>query len=280
MPVLLRNIELEPNPLPLTTWRKTAIATWPDAASASVLGAIEVELDPIHAYLKEVKERHPTSRLTLTHFFGKVMGYMLREHPEVNAVVKFGNLYRRKNVDIFFQAVASEDGRDLSGITVRHVDRKSITEVAEEMNRRAKELKQKKDPAFDKMKQTIKLVPSFLLYYVLKFVDFLLFYLNVWSPLLGSPRDAFGSMMLTNIGSLGLPMAFAPLIPYAHAVMIVAVGQATQKLVLLPDKTVGEIPVLNLFCTFDHRIMDGAHAAILVKTVKEVCRDPARYLGY
>jgi pyruvate/2-oxoglutarate dehydrogenase complex dihydrolipoamide acyltransferase (E2) component len=36
---------------------------------------------------------------------------------------------------------------------------------------------------------------------------------------------------------------------------------------------------MKVFATFDHRVLDGAHAARMAKTLKKVFSDPETYFG-
>jgi pyruvate dehydrogenase E2 component (dihydrolipoamide acetyltransferase) len=267
---LQHNMELG-SALSLSPWRKTAIATWPNESAASVYGLLEVDMGPCEHWL-EVRRHQVSERLTITHVVGRIIAVMLSKHPEANSVVRLGRLYPRKHIDIFFQATASEDGKDLSGVTLRKVDTMSVDDIASNMNRRVRSIRAQQDETFAKSKRMMSHVPSFLLYYLMLLMDFVLFTLNLWSPLLGVPRDAFGSVMITNIGSLGLSMAFPPLIPYAHCSMIFAVG----KVRTCPTT---QRRLCNLCVTFDHRILDGAHAARMTRTMEEMFAHPDQYLG-
>src|SRR5262249_21267720 len=102
--------------------------------------------------------------------------------------------------------------------------------------------------------------------------------LNIWTPLLGTPRDPFGSIMITNIGSLGLDMAFAPLVPYSRVPMLIALGAVREEPVVRGGQiTVGKM--IRLCSTFDHRVIDGVHAANMVRTAKAIFANPDKELG-
>ena len=77
---------------------------------------------------------------------------------------------------------------------------------------------------------------------------------------LGIPKDPFGSIMITNIGSLGIDMAQAPLCPYTRVPILLTTGESPRSLGLLMEKWLfGKI--LPIGVTFDHRLIDGVHAS-------------------
>ena len=106
------------------------------------------------------------------------------------------------------------------------------------------------------------------------FTSFVMNSLNLWTPLLGVPRDPFGSAMVTSIGSLGLEIGFVPLVPYSRIPLLIAVGAMSEK----PVVRNGVIQIgkmLPLCATFDHRIIDGAHASHMVRTIKQIFANPS-----
>jgi hypothetical protein len=52
------------------------------------------------------------------------------------------------------------------------------------------------------------------------------------------PKDAFGSAMVTHVGSMGLDAAFSPLVPYSRTPMLVAVGAAKPRPIAEGDRVV------------------------------------------
>jgi pyruvate dehydrogenase E2 component (dihydrolipoamide acetyltransferase) len=58
--------------------------------------------------------------------------------------------------------------------------------------------------------------------------------------------------------------------------MIVALGQVTDEAVVEDGQVIAG-KLLRISATFDHRVLDGAHAAVLVKAVREFFADPERY---
>jgi pyruvate dehydrogenase E2 component (dihydrolipoamide acetyltransferase) len=157
---VFRNVELL-RPKKLSAWRKIAIGTWNSMGDPSVYGTLELEVDPTLAAIQELRKRTGV-KITLTHFVGKAVGQALRKYPELNSILRFGNLYPRKNVDIFFQAATDDQGQDLSGMTVRNVDRKTLLEIAQEIETKAKQIRAREDQTFIKTKGLFSRVPGLL----------------------------------------------------------------------------------------------------------------------
>ena len=105
-----------------------------------------------------------------------------------------------------------------------------------------------------------------------------MYLLNLWTPLMGVPKDSFGSVMLTNIGSLGLDEAFAPLVPYSRVSLLIAAG-AVRHQPVVRDGQVVVASVIKLCTTFDHRVIDGVHASQLASALKSIFANPESELG-
>jgi chloramphenicol O-acetyltransferase len=276
MALISLNAKLLP-PLKISSWRKVAIGTWRSAGDPSVYGILELDAQPALVYLEKLKEL-TGQRVTLTHFVGKAVAQTLAKHPEINCILRLGKLYPRKAVDIFFQVASDTSGKDLSGTTIRNANHKSIVEIAQEMQERIHQIREKGDPNFRKMKNTMGIVPGLLVSPLMSLIGFIMYTLNLWSPLFGSPKDPFGSVMITNVGSLGLDTAFAPLVPYSRVPLLLAVGAVKEKPVVKRGQVeVGQ--VIQICATFDHRIIDGMHASKMVRSLQKIFANPEQELG-
>lgn len=277
MGLLSRNINFQ-GPVRLSAFRKVALGTWKTAGDPSVYSEMEFPCEAVLEYLNKVSEL-TGKKITLTHFIGKACAETIRRHPELNCILRWGKLYRRTDIDIFFQVASDTKGEDLSGTTVRQIDQKDICEIAEDMQKKVKRIRETGDVDYKEMKKTMRLMPAWLSRYVLNFSSYFMYTLNLWSPLLGVPRDPFGTMMITSIGSIGLERAFVPLVPYSRIPCLIAIGSLRDAPVVENAEVVVK-KVVSLCVTFDHRVIDGMHASHMVKTMKKIFANPAEELGW
>lgn len=265
----------------LSSFRKLALGTWRTAGDPSVYGALDVDCGPALRYVAEFRAA-TGQRLTLTHLMAKVLGHVYAEMPDANALLRGGGIWLRKEVSVFFQ-VAMEDpdtGQiDLSGVTVRSPDKKSTREIVAEFEQAAAKVRAGKDEEKEAARRSFRLVPGFLVGWLLDLISWLIYGLNLDLRWAGLPRDPFGSAMVTNIGTLGLEEAYVPLVPYSRVPLLIAVGAVRR--VLEPDADGAPVVVerMRLSATFDHRILDGAHAATMAKVVRRCFADPVAAFG-
>jgi hypothetical protein len=108
---------------------------------------------------------------------------------------------------------------------------------------------------------------------LLNFISFMSFTLNLDLRWAGIPSDPFGSIMITNVGSLGLDVAYVPLVPYSRVPILLAVGAVKDKAIVEDGKIVpGKMMSVN--ATFDHRLIDGFHAASMSKVLRKYLEHP------
>ncbi len=258
--------------LKLSSFRKVALGTWSTVGDPSVYSELVLDVEPAMEYIAKVSEKSGT-KVSFTHFVGKACAETIRRHPDLNCILRWGTLYRRSDVDIFFQVASDTKGEDLSGMTVRKIDQKNICEIAQDMQKKVKRIRDTGDVDYKDMKKTMRLIPAWLSHYLLNLSSFIMYTLNIWAKPLGVPKDPFGSIMITSLGSIGIDRAFVPLVPYARIPCLVAIG-AVREDVIVVNGEVKVKKVVSLCVTFDHRVIDGATVARFSNEWKKVLENP------
>jgi pyruvate dehydrogenase E2 component (dihydrolipoamide acetyltransferase) len=259
------NVEL--TPLELSTWRKIALGSWGHGGDPSVYGILELNATKILERQKRYAERTGSKAPTITAIVAAATAAVLREHPQINGMIRWGRIYTRKKVSLFLQTAVDDEGKELSGLTIHEADKKSLDEIVAEVKSKALAIREDKDPNFKKTKSFMRSIPAFLMRWLLNTISFLTYTLNLDLSSVGIPRDAFGSVMITSIGTLGLDQAFAPLVPYSRVPLLLAVGAVKQSPVVV-DGQLAIAPLFKICATFDHRFIDGIHAAKMGKAMR------------
>ncbi len=273
----LRNVEIAP--LRRTPpFRKIAIGTWTGPGDPQIYGTLEVDLTRALAW----RDRQPADgpRITVTHMVARALGLAMRRYPDLNGFIRFKRIYLRKSVDIFFQVTVRHDsGRnDLAGLRITEVDRKGVARIAEEMAAKVERVRQRRDTELQKTSKMLSMLPGWLVGFFLNLSGFVSYALNLRLP--GIPPDQFGGCMVTNVGSMGLDVAYAPLVPYARTPLIILLGEAKRRPVVVEDEEGERIEartIVTLNATIDHRFCDGALLAKMVRAIQAVFADPDRW---
>jgi pyruvate dehydrogenase E2 component (dihydrolipoamide acetyltransferase) len=257
-----------------------ALGTWRTVGDPSVYGTLKLRAEKMLSYVEAFRAR-TGRKLTITHVMAKAVALVLSEMPDANAILRKNRIWLREDIGVFFQ-VAMEDPKtgeiDLSGATVFDAHRKSLVEIFDEFSARVTKVKKGKDKELEGTRSSFRRMPYSLLRWVLDALGYLSFELNLDLRWAGVPRDPFGSAMVTNIGSLGLEEAYVPLVPYSHVPLLLAVGTIQDEAVV-EDGALSAGKVLRVCATFDHRVLDGMHAARMSKHLARIFADPEAHLG-
>lgn len=265
----MRNLDLEPKG-DLSSFRRIALGTWGSPYDPSVYGTMEVRMDRAVEYIAAFRAA-TGKRLTVSHLVAKAMGAALARMPDANAILRFRKIYLRKRIGVFFQVAMDDEGEgkiDLSGATLHDVQDKSLAAIIDEFEQKVGSVKKRTDPALEGTRSALRRIPTALMRPTLDLLSFLNYTLNLDLSRFGVPRDAFGSVMITNIGSIGLDQAYVPLVPYSRVPILLALGAVRDQPVAEDGKVVvGKVMKIN--ATFDHRFIDGLHAAVMSRVLRD-----------
>jgi pyruvate/2-oxoglutarate dehydrogenase complex dihydrolipoamide acyltransferase (E2) component len=262
----------------VASFRKIAIGTWTTAYDPTVYGTLKVRMEKALQYIERFREVHG-KRLTVTHLVTKACAEALKRCPDANAILRFNKVYLRRHINLSVLVVQTDQGDgkvDLTAAKIDDADQKSLVQIADEMQATFERVRARKDQALEKGKGTVGLIPFMVMNAFLKLLGFLMYALNLDLSFLGMPKDPFGSLVVTNVGSMGLDVAYVPLAPYTHVPIFVAPGAVKDEPVVEDGKVVpGKI--MNINASFDHRYIDGFHASVMSKTLREAMENPFEF---
>jgi pyruvate/2-oxoglutarate dehydrogenase complex dihydrolipoamide acyltransferase (E2) component len=254
-----------------STRRKLMIASWDEPKEGVILAKYEADVSKVNEYIKEAREKFGL-KVTLTHFVLKVMAETLKEMPDVNGRIVFGKYLPYNRVDISC-LVDIEGGKDLAVATVEDADKKSIEDICEYLTEKASRIKSNKDEVHQQQNSTFKLLPSFLIGFMLELIQVIGVDLGISVPALKLKKAMFGCCMVTNIGALGMRDAYAPFTPFCRVPVLITLCETQKKAVVIDDKI--EIrPICNINWTVDHRFVDGGRVKKLTGTFDNYFKNP------
>jgi pyruvate dehydrogenase E2 component (dihydrolipoamide acetyltransferase) len=257
------------NPSP---FRRIAASMWGRPSDPSIYGFVDIDVTETLAFLE--RRREAGERLTLTHVVAQAVARAFAENPELNAKVRFGGrIEERQSVDLVI-SVARDGGRDLSAARVEAAEGLDLSGLVERIDAQVNRSRNGEDEDYEKSRGLLASLPFFLVKPLLWLTDLLGNELHLHLPRLGMPRDPFGTAVITNVGMFGIDTAFAPFVPLGRAPMLLLVT-AVQERPVVRDGEVVARPVLRLCATFDHRIIDGAAAGRLARTITALVQNPA-----
>ena len=264
------------------TFRKMAMGSWKTAKDPSVYGMVEIDMTNVYSELKEF-EKNNKVKVTPAHLVGKAICLCMQKRPEINGLIRGSQIWLRDHVALFYQVNIPGEGKNkvkkanLSGTVIHEAEKLDLLGIVKALENKSKSIKEGKDLAIKKNMDLFKYIPWCLTGAYLNLVSWLLYGLNLDLSFLGVPKDPFGSVMITNVGGLGIDMAYAPLVPYSRVPLVMTVGAVKDR----PWVVDGEVkvrPILPVCVTFDHRLVDGVHVAEMAGEFKKYFDNPKKYL--
>lgn len=257
----------------LTGWRRIASAMWDAPEDPQIFGSLEIDAEALLRFIERAKAAG--HRVTPTHLVGRAIAHALERVPDLNIQIRGGRARPRPTIDVFF-ITAVAGGHDLSGVKVVDVPAKPALVVADELAREAAKLKSGTDKDFARTKRLTDNLPNWVLRRMLKATAFLTERLRLDIPALALRSMPFGSAMITNVATFGIPQGFAPIAWMYDVPVLILVGEIAER-ALVVDGRVAARPVLPVTATIDHRYVDGWHIGEAMRAFREYLADPEAF---
>ncbi len=246
-------------------WRVISTAVYGAPNEGKIYGMLEV--DVTNAWDMIMSHRAEGRRITMTHLVAAAVGRSIGwDIPEMNAFVKRGAIVQRDQV-IVTVAVNMHGGKEMTSVKLYDAHKKTVFEIADEIRNRVAQARSGDDNATMDNKSFMAKIPwpfrrgAFLLF------RFITNTLGIQIKSMGLGHNAFGSILLSNIGSHGLTTGMAALFPGSKLPAVLVMGKEEDKAVVRDGEIVIR-KILPLTGTFDHRIMDGYHGGMLAHHIK------------
>lgn len=249
----------------MSPWRKVSLASWKPTGDSSAYCLEDVVMDALLAYCKQ-------SNISINSFFIKAISNTIARYPKINSTVRWGKIYQREDISVFFHTIISAQADDLSGIVIKAAHKRPLQEVNGEFIEKATLAKNGVND-YVESKGIIDKLPQFLVKPMLRLYGFITYTLNWNFKVFKSKTDAYGSVMLTSVGGIGISSALCPISPYTRVPMVISMGKIEPKPVV-EDGEVVVRNVISLGFTFDHRIMDGIHFSEFFNCLKGYFLNP------
>lgn len=213
--------------------------------------------------------------VTPTHLVGRAVAHALSAVPEPNVRLVSGRAVPRDAIEVFFITAVAR-GRELTGVKVSDIDRKSAVAVARELHERSQQMKSGADPELARAKAVMQRLPTPLLRGGLRLVSWAVG-VRAWEiPWMGLSATPFGGAMVSSVGKFGLPIGFSPLVWLYRVPLMILAGELEPRPVAVEGRVEVQ-PVLPLGVTADHRYVDGAHLGEALNAFRGYLESPADF---
>lgn len=278
------NATLAPTPPPRaeldTPWRRLAATLFDPPHSARILVRVQVNAEPVEAYLAGQPDARRT--LGLLHFVAAAAARSIAEDvPALNGYLERGRVRDRDGVTVSVTAPLPGEG-GLVALPLRDADRQSASDLAASLRQRLLDTRARFRRGGG--------LPEYVLAGVPWPVRRGLFRAARGLAHLGVPMgrfdlapESYGALVVTNMEPLvrGYPeeegvfdVAFVPLFPAARNATVIAVIPPRDVPVVV-DGALAVQRRATLCVTFDHRLVDGLEVGRFLQGVGRRLLDPA-----
>jgi pyruvate/2-oxoglutarate dehydrogenase complex dihydrolipoamide acyltransferase (E2) component len=257
----------------LSGWRKLAAALWKEPDDPQMYGILDVRAAALLDFIENA--RGHGHHVTPTHLVGRAVAHALSAVPELNVRLVSGRAIPRESIEVFFITAVAR-GRELTGVKVSDIDRKSAVAVARELHERSQQMKRGADPELARAKALMQRLPTPVLRSGLRLASWAAG-VRAWSiPWMGLSAVPFGGAMVSSVGMFGLPVGFAPLVWLYRVPLMILAGEIEPRPVAVEGRVEVQ-PVLPLGVTADHRYVDGAHLGEALKAFRGYLEAPGDF---
>lgn len=197
------------------------------------------------------------------------------QYPGINRFISGQKIYARNNVQIVIDIKKKMelDAQDTT-IKVDFDPSATVYEVFEKFTEQF-ELNRVDDDVtvFDKAARILNYIPGVFLKFTVWFLK-MLDYFGLLPKFLIKLSPFHGSMFITSMGSLGIPVIYHHLYDFGNIPVFLAFGRKNQRLALTREGKVVEKKYIDFSVVTDERICDGHYFATALKYLRDVLKNP------
>lgn len=246
----------------------------PSRTGAQNLIADTVDITETDKFLRELKSKG-YKNISVLHIIIAAYIRSLTTRPALNRFCSGQKLYHRDDIEIIMtvkkdMSLKSED----TIVKVKFELTDTLLDVYEKFNAAFSEaIAEESDTDLDKVLGVLVKFPGFVFRTAVALLKFMDYYGLIPKSLLDvSPFH--GSMVLTSMGSLGIPPVFHHLYNFGNAPIFTSYGRKYHQNVLKDDGTVDKRIYMDLKVSVDERICDGFYFASAFKMIKKMIATP------
>lgn len=269
--------------IPANSFRNFAMIAWGRCTDPNVYQPMEFNVTRSTEFLSALKKKAAEPSVTLFHLFLKAMAMTIEHYPHLNRVLMRSSLYQRQHIELFVVSAKVVDNYmdkyDLGGfklVSPQSIALKDFPGKLQSLEQESEKFTDDKRYAFNY--SLLQKMPLSLSKLCSRIFDVIAYTFNI-NPdkIFGFAQDQFGTMWVSNVGSLGLPSACVPHYPLSRCGLGVSVGMAKKKPVVI-DNTVCIQEILDVTFSIDHRLFDGSHLSQPLNYLQQLLEEPEKLL--
>lgn len=251
-------------------WRKLTAVLYEKPRDSKIFGTVEFDITDVEAFIRN--KRKEGLKITLTHIFLLALSRGVKEAaPEINCYVRRGRIIQREGVDVSLSVL--DNSGQMTAIKVRNAEYLTLQELSLFLQEEVSVARKGQGAQMKKARNTLVRLPWPLRQWVASLIHWITIDWGFSLPFLGVSPDSFGSFVLSNLGSIGLDIGYPALAPFSNVGMVVILGSALDKPMVVNGQVVPR-RVVTLSAALDHRVVDGAQIGRLFNHLRQSVKNP------
>ncbi len=264
---LLRNIDAMHYIMPLM---------YPNRCDNEAYIRLTVDISNTEEYIKEYNKSHPDNRIAIFDIVIAAALKLVRLRPQMNRFIANQTLYQRNNITAAF--TVKKDFRDDGDETLARIvaeDTDNLESLSRKVRQQIAQCKTQDDESTEAMNVIMKIPGKHLVGAIARFLD-----RHGWMPKSVIATDPYQcSVVLTNLGSLGMDIGYHHLMNWGTNSIFIIVGTKKNRNHVNADGSVTTKRELDLAFTIDERISDGFYYARSLRLMKTLVENPSLMEG-
>lgn len=254
---------------------RVAYFIMPDRVGSMNLFRDAVPIDAMLDYVHK-KRKEGLKNFGLMHVFIAAYVRTVSQKPAINRFISGQTLFARRTVQLIMTVKKEMSLKGEETVIKLDFERDATaSEIYEQFNQVVEEVKNQGDEknAFDRLAGLLNYIPRLLLRFVvgcLKFFD----YFGLLPGGLIKLSPFHGSIVMTSMGSLGIPPIFHHLYNFGDVPVFMAFSAVKHENELLSDGTVRPRRYFEFTVSTDERICDGFYYAAAFHQLRDILLHP------
>lgn len=244
---------------------------YPNRCDNEAFMSMAVDISNTEEYIRAYNKEHPEGRISIFDLIIAAMLKTIELRPQMNRFIANKNVYQRNNITAAFTVKKefSDDGDEtLARIVADEND--TLADISAKVRQQIAFCKKEDDESTDAMNVIKKLPGKHLIGAIARFLD-----RHGWMPQAVIATDPYQcSVVLSNLGSLGMNIGYHHLMNWGTTSIFVIVGTKKYRPHYDVQGNVTMKKEIDLSFTIDERISDGFYYGRSMKLLKKLVENP------
>lgn len=233
-----------------------------------------IDITDVEKFLRD-KRMHGYPGMGLLHLFIAAYIRSAAQYPGINRFISGQRVFARNNIE-FVMTIKTEMKISSSETSVKAIfdPRDTINDVYNKLGAEIGKVREAGEATdTDDVAKALMKIPRVFLKFAVWLINFLDYFGKLPKALLkASPFH--GSVIITDLGSIGLPAIYHHLYNIGNMPLFIAIGAKRKAFVTKKDGSAIERKYVDYMLTIDERICDGFYFSQVFRLFKGILRDP------